>query len=56
MTAYTDQPSGFTWNLVWAMDNGDYACVELNSGQTGNSDPHDIGGYIAKNLDGGPVR
>jgi hypothetical protein len=51
LTAYTDQLSGFTWNLQWSLDNGDYLCVELNSAQLTNDDPHDIGGYIAKNLD-----
>jgi hypothetical protein len=51
MTAYTDQLGGFTWNLMWKLDNGDYACVELNSGDLTNDEPHDISGYIAKNLD-----
>jgi hypothetical protein len=51
ITAYTDQPSGFTWNTMWQLGNGDYACIELNSADLGNDSPHDISGYIAKDLD-----
>lgn len=51
MTAYTDQLGGFTWNMTWKLDNGDYACVELNSAELTNDSPRDISGYIAKDLD-----
>ncbi|WP_433159447.1 hypothetical protein [Kribbella sp. CA-247076] len=51
MTAYTDQLGGFTWNLMWKLDNGEFACVSLSSGELTNDQPHNISGYIAKNLD-----
>jgi hypothetical protein len=51
MTAYTDQVGGFTWDLKWQLDNGDYVCVELNSAELTNDSPRDISGYVATGLD-----
>jgi hypothetical protein len=41
-TAYSDQPDGFSWQVVWQQDNGDYSTVNLDSAELTNENPHNI--------------
>ena len=50
VTAYTNE-NGFEWKLRWTLDNGDYACIDLDSAYAGKDDPHNISGAIYSNLD-----
>ena len=54
-TAYSDQLDGFSWQVVYQLDNGEYATVNLNSGELTNKKPHNISVEVGTGWDDGGI-